>query len=126
MSSDKDRKLQCAIRYDQLRRQYKEKLNPKDWIGTMSLIYELDTPVCLITSDGETVIGELSSFDTYGNIILAKSRGRRFVSEFEVEDRQYGTCFFRAEEVMAIGSIDPDKEAEYFHQKNPQEQPSTE
>ena len=122
MSQDKaEQKREMAKRYDKIRREFKSKLDPRKYPGTVSLIYELDTRVCLITSDGETIMGELSSFDTFGNVVISKARGRVYRGSEGFMDIPYGTCFFSAEQVMAVGSIDEEKEKEFFEAIRPKE-----
>ena len=103
------------MKFDNIRKEYKAKLNPKDYPGTVSLIYELDVPICVITNDGSTIIGELTSFDQYGNIIVSKARARVFTPT-GVQDVQYGVCYFRTEDVVLVGRIDKEKETEFFTQ----------
>jgi small nuclear ribonucleoprotein (snRNP)-like protein len=108
-----DRRKATAARFDEIRRQYKAQLNPTDFPGQMSLVFELDTEVCLITEEGETIVGELSSYDAFGNVILRRARGRVYY-QGGFRDLSYGHCFFRAERIMLLGQIDKQKEGEFF------------
>jgi small nuclear ribonucleoprotein (snRNP)-like protein len=110
-----DRKKEAAARFDAIRRKYKATLDPSDYPGQISLIFELDTEVCLITVENETIIGELSSFDSFGNVVLRRARGRIY-SQFGFQDLFYGHCYFRAERVLLIGQIDKQKQAAFFAQ----------
>jgi small nuclear ribonucleoprotein (snRNP)-like protein len=107
------RRRETAARFDAIRRQYKSQLDPSQFPGQISLIFELDTEVCLITEDGETIIGELSSYDSFGNVVLRRARGRNY-SQGGYMDLPYGHCYFRAERIMLIGQVDKQKEVDFF------------
>jgi small nuclear ribonucleoprotein (snRNP)-like protein len=111
----KDYARETAIRSNTIRRDFKQQLNPHEWPGHMSLIYELDSEVCVITEDGETVVGELSSYDQFGNVVLRRARGRQFTPQ-GIQDLTYGYAYFRAERVVLVGQVDKDKEAKLFAQ----------
>ena len=113
---DQKHRIDLAMQFDQYREQYKKTLNPNDYPGNLSLVYELDTRVCLITTDDSTYVGELSSFDHFGNVVLAKASLRQFVTEEEHVDTFFGILFFRAEQILMIGRIDPNKEKDLFGQ----------
>jgi small nuclear ribonucleoprotein (snRNP)-like protein len=108
-----DRRKETAARFDAVRRQFKAQINPADYPGQISLVFELDTEVCLITEEGETIVGELSSYDSYGNVVLRRARGRIYGPQ-GFQDLFYGHCYFRAERIMLIGQIDKQKEAAFF------------
>ncbi|OHS95962.1 Sm protein [Tritrichomonas foetus] len=109
------KKKETAIRFDAIRKEYKAGLNRGDYPGTLSMIFDLDVPVCVYTMDNETFVGELTSFDQFGNIVLSKARSR-YVTAQGVEDTSYGTCYFRSEQIMLLGPIDKEKESELFKQ----------
>lgn len=110
-----DKKKETALYFDAIRKEYKDNLKKEDYPGTMSLVFDLDTPICVITTDFQTFIGELSSFDTFGNIVLSRARNR-YISAIGVEDTSYGTLYFRTEQIVLIGRVDKDKENEVFKQ----------
>lgn len=107
------KKKETAQKFDQIRKDYKASLKPEEYPGTLSLIYDLDVPVCVITNDHQTWIGELHSYDTFGNIILGKARNR-FIQPNGVTDSSFGVCYFRSEQIMLIGQVDKTKENEIF------------
>lgn len=110
-----DKKKEAALYFDAIRKEYKDGLKPTDYPGTLSLIFDLDTLVCVITTDFQTFIGELSSFDAFGNIILSKTRNR-YITQAGVDDTAYGTLYFRTEQILLIGRVDKDKEYDIFSQ----------
>jgi len=112
-----EKKKEIALQFDQLRENYKSKLDPDQYPGNMSLIFELDTRVCVITTDGQTIIGELTSFDNFGSIVLSKARDRVFIND-EPRDLSLGIVFIRSEQIMVIGRIDPKKEKELFSESS--------
>ena len=99
--------------FDKRRDDHKAKLNPNDYPGNLSLIFELDTRVCVITTTGHTYIGELSSFDNFGSVILSKAIIRRIEYGNPVDFR-VGYIFIRSEQIMIIGKIDHIKEKAIF------------
>ncbi|EAX98557.1 Sm protein [Trichomonas vaginalis G3] len=99
-----------AKEFDKYREDYKAKLNPEEYPGNMSLIFELDTKVCVITADDIEYVGELSSFDQFGNIILAKAVLRTFGPNGYDDEEKLGTIFIRSDQVILIGKVDKDKE----------------
>ena len=109
--NDKAIRIETAKKFNEIRRKYKATLDPEHYPGNASLVFELDLPVCIITTQNETFVGELSSFDNYGSVILSKARLRTIDLETkEVFDTQFNTCFFRAEQIKMIGEIDSEKE----------------
>ena len=113
-AKDQKHRIELAKQYDQYREDYKKKLNPADYPGNLSLIFELDTKVCLITTDNSTYIGELSSFDHFGNVVLSKVADRNVSVEGQVLDTHFGTIFIRAEQILMIGKVDQKKEKTFF------------
>jgi U6 snRNA-associated Sm-like protein LSm1 len=120
--SQADHRRETAARFKVIRKEYKQKLDPQDYPGQISLVFELDTDVCIITGEGETVIGELSSYDAFGNVILRRARCRIF-GPAGIQDIPYGDCYFRAERVMLIGQIDKEKNAQVFPQASAPDDP---
>ncbi|KAK8887526.1 SM-like, degradation of cytoplasmic mRNAs and positively regulates transcription initiation [Tritrichomonas musculus] len=115
MHDSQAKKKETAMLFDNIRNDYKAGLKMSDYPGTMSLVFDLDTPVCVVTTDFQTFIGELSSFDSFGNIVLSRARNR-FIYQSGVNDASYGTCYFRTDDIVLIGRIDKDKESEVFQQ----------
>lgn len=106
-------RVEDAQRWQKIRDEYKETLDIHDYPGQVSLIFELDTRVMVLTGKGETIIGELASFDSYGNLILEKAKGRT-ITDAGVSDLLYGTCYIRLSDVTLIGRIDSEKEEEMY------------
>ena len=115
LTKDQKHRIELAKQFDLYREDFKKKLNPTDYPGTLSLIFELDTRVCLVTIDDETFVGELSSFDHFGNVILSKAQLITFNEKDEKNDGvKQGIVFFRAEQILMIGKMDAEKEKTYF------------
>ena len=112
-TKDQKHRAELAKQYDQYREEYKKKLTPTDYPGNLSLIFELDTKVCLITTDDTTYVGELSSFDHFGNVVLAKTTAK-YAQGGEIVERRLDNVFFRAEQIELIGKIDPKKENKMY------------
>jgi small nuclear ribonucleoprotein (snRNP)-like protein len=109
---DADMKREWAMRFNENRDRYKQTLNPQEYPGSMSLIFELDTRVWVVTAEGQTFIGELSSFDTFGNIVLSKA----YDGEYALSGQPapgLGILHLRAERIMLIGQIDREKDPYY-------------
>lgn len=64
--------------------------------------------VCL--RDGKTLIGELQSFDQFGNLVLSRTVERIIVNTLYA-DKSVGTFILRGENIVLLGEIDPAKEA---------------
>jgi small nuclear ribonucleoprotein (snRNP)-like protein len=107
-----DLKREWAMRFNENRDKYKATLNPQEYPGSMSLIYELDTRVWVVTAEGQTFVGELSSFDTFGNIVLSKAYDGDYALSGEPIS-SLGIIYLRAEGIMLIGQIDREKDP-YF------------
>ena len=57
------------------------------------------------------MIGELQSFDQFGNLVLSKTVERIIVKKL-YSDKSVGTYILRGENIVLLGEIDPAKEAE--------------
>lgn len=110
---DPEKQKQTAIKFDAIRKKWKQDLVPTDYPGTVSLIFELDTRICLITNDGETILGELSSWDKFGNVVISKAKARAF-DDNVVHDTKLGVCYFRSDQIALIGQIDKEKEKKLY------------
>ncbi|KAH0792733.1 Sm protein [Histomonas meleagridis] len=99
------KKKETALMFQALRTKFKDNINPEEYPGTMSLVYELDSPVYLLTTDNEPFVGELNSFDAFGGVVLSKVKS-------VIGNMTYGTCYFRSEQILFIGHINKDMEAE--------------
>lgn len=64
--------------------------------------------VCL--RDGKTLIGELQSFDQFGNLVLSHTVERIIVNKLYA-DKSVGTFILRGENIVLLGEIDPAKES---------------
>ena len=113
-----DQTAEYAAKFDQVRKEYKETLMPSDFPGTLSLVFDLDVRVCVVTMTNDTIIGELSSFDTFGNVILSKARNRN-AGPTGVNDVSLGICYLRSEQIMMIGQIDKEAERNLYRPIDP-------
>jgi small nuclear ribonucleoprotein (snRNP)-like protein len=64
--------------------------------------------VCL--RDGKTLIGELQSFDQFGNLVLSHTVERIIVNKLYA-DKSVGTVILRVENIVLLGELDPAKES---------------
>lgn len=64
--------------------------------------------VCL--RDGKTLIGDLQSFDQFGNLVLSHTVERVIVDKLYA-DKSVGTFILRGENIVLLGEIDAEKEA---------------
>eukprot|EP00093_Oithona_nana_P008433 08433.XXX_455977_456605_1 [CDS] Oithona nana genome sequencing. len=78
--------------------------------GTASLIEELDKKLMVLLRDGRTLIGFLRSVDQFANLVLHKTIERIHVGN-EYGDIPRGIFVVRGENVVLLGEIDDDKEA---------------
>ena len=106
---------EIALRYAKLRQEYKAQIDPAKFPGTMSLVYELDIPTCVLLRDGSTIIGELLCFDSRGNIVMARARERTF-GYSGPRDSNIGMCTIKSGDIVLVGTIDKEKDAELFNQ----------
>ena len=65
-------------------------------------------PACPRSS--KTLIGELQSFDQFGNLVLSHTVERIIVNTLYA-DKSVGTFILRGENIVLLGEIDPAKEA---------------
>lgn len=79
--------------------------------GTSSLVEQLGAKILVCLRDGKTLIGELQSFDQFGNLVLSKTVERIIVKKL-YSDKSVGTYILRGENIVLLGEIDPAKEAE--------------
>jgi len=78
--------------------------------GTASLIEELDKKLMVVLRDGRTLIGFLRSIDQFANLVLHRTVERIHVGS-EYGDIQRGVFVVRGDNVVLLGEIDNDKEA---------------
>lgn len=102
-----ERNKETALMFQELRNDYKGSLNPSEYPGTLSLIFELDSKVLLMTTDNELYIGELNSFDAFGSVVISKTH-------YPSSEKNLGVCYFRSEQIAFIGHIDKEKEEQQF------------
>ena len=121
LTRDQKHRIELARQFDLYREDYKKKLNPADYPGNLSLIFELDTRVCLVTTEDTTYVGELSSFDHFGNVILSKTMCITTDANDDTTATPCGILFFRAEQILMIGRMDPEKEKQYFQHSDDEE-----
>ena len=60
--------------------------------------------------DGKTLIGDLQSFDQFGNLVLSHTVERLIVDKLYA-DKSVGTFILRGENIVLLGEIDAEKEA---------------
>lgn len=112
---DLKHKKMLAKAYDKYREDYKQKLNPQTYPGNMSLIFELDTRVCVVTTGDITYVGELSSFDPFGNITLAKASTREFGVNGPEPETKLDNIFIKSDVIVLIGKVNKAKENELLN-----------
>lgn len=79
--------------------------------GTASLLEELDKRLLVVLRDGRTLIGYLRSVDQFANLVLHRCIERIHVGR-EYGDIQRGVFVVRGENVVLLGEIDPEQEAQ--------------
>ena len=77
--------------------------------GTSSLVEQLEKQILVCLRDGTTLIGELRSFDQFGNLVLARTVERK-VFGTTYADKAVGTYILRGENIVLLGEIDPARE----------------
>merc|ERR1712037_974478 len=78
--------------------------------GTASLIEEIDKKLMVLLRDGRTLIGYLRSVDQFANLVLHRTIERIHVGS-EYGDIPRGIFIVRGENVVLLGEIDDEKEA---------------
>lgn len=78
--------------------------------GTASLIEELDKKLMVVLRDGRTLIGYLRSIDQFANLVLHRTVERIHVG-MEYGDIQRGVFVVRGDNVVLLGEIDAEREA---------------
>ena len=81
--------------------------------GLLSLIDSIDRPILVHLRDRRTIIGCLTSIDTYGNMLLCNTVERVYAMDFHA-DIPRGIYLVRGENVALAGEVDlssedPDK-----------------
>ena len=69
----------------------------------------LTETICVITSDGRVIIGELVGNDQVQNLILNEARERVYSDDAPVETVDLGLYVIRGDNVCMIGEFDPEK-----------------
>lgn len=75
-----------------------------------SLVDLLDKRVIAVLRDGRKLLGDLRSFDQYGNVVL-EAVAERDMAGAKYADRPVGTVLLRGENLVLIGEIDREREA---------------
>ncbi|XP_054257329.1 U6 snRNA-associated Sm-like protein LSm1 [Macrosteles quadrilineatus] len=78
--------------------------------GTATLLDELDKKLMVLLRDGRTLIGYLRSVDQFANLVLHRTIERIHVGK-EYGDIPRGVFIIRGENVVLLGEIDSEKEA---------------
>ncbi|TRY62610.1 hypothetical protein TCAL_08214 [Tigriopus californicus] len=79
--------------------------------GTASLLEELDKRLLVVLRDGRTLIGYLRSVDQFANLVLHRCIERIHVGR-EYGDIPRGVFVVRGENVVLLGEIDAEQEAQ--------------
>lgn len=78
--------------------------------GTASLIKEIDKKLMVVLRDGRTLIGYLRSIDQFANLLLQDTIERIHVGD-KYGDIPRGIFLIRGENMVLVGEIDEEKEA---------------
>eukprot|EP00124_Ichthyophonus_hoferi_P000355 Ihof_evm22s12 gene=Ihof_evmTU22s12 len=78
--------------------------------GTASLIEDLDKKMLVVLRDGRKLIGYLRSIDQFANLVLQDTIERVHVGN-QYGDIHRGIFLVRGENVVLLGEIDAEKEA---------------
>ncbi len=65
--------------------------------------------ICVITSDGRVITGELVGNDQVQNIILNQAQERVYTDDAPVETVDLGLYVIRGDNVCMVGEFDPEK-----------------
>jgi len=79
--------------------------------GTASLVEEVDKKLLVVLRDGRKLIGVLRSFDQFANVVLENAIERIYVKD-TYGDIPLGLFVIRGENVVLLGEIDIEKEAQ--------------
>lgn len=114
---DRDHQKKTAQAFDEYRRRYRAQLNPLDYPGCVSLVYELDMPVLVVTQSGMNIVGELASYDRYLNIVLTKAH---IVEEVDgvISKTFFGALCVREADIIYIGRINDELSNEILGRKS--------
>lgn len=72
----------------------------------IAMVDALDKRILITLRDGTIFIGELRSFDQYGNLVLENSLKRKVVGT-QFCDSNTGTQIIRGENIVLFGEVDP-------------------
>jgi len=87
---------------------------PGHFPGTASLVEEIDKRLLVVLRDGRKIIGTLRSFDQFSNVVLEGSVERIIVDK-RYSDIPLGLYVVRGENVVLLGPLDEEKEANLEH-----------
>jgi U6 snRNA-associated Sm-like protein LSm8 len=65
--------------------------------------------ICVVTSDGRVITGELVGNDQVQNLILNQAQERVYADDTPVETVELGLYVIRGDNVCMIGEFDPEK-----------------
>jgi len=65
--------------------------------------------ICVITSDGRVITGELVGHDQVQNLILNEAQERVYTDDAPVETVDLGLYVIRGDNVCMVGEFDPEK-----------------
>lgn len=81
-------------------------------VGRKSLLLDfLEKSVCVITSDGRSMIGVMRGFDQVCNVVLEKCVERIFAKDKGVEIVPLGLHVIRGDNIAMVGEVDADRDA---------------
>ena len=108
--SELEKKAQLAKEYEEKRADFKRSLKSEDYPGTISIVKELDDPVCVVLKDGRTLRGVLTSFDEFGNIVIDRTTNVYYDSDMKLKSLPIKLTFITADQVALVGKLNKRKE----------------
>lgn len=78
-------------------------------LAIVYLVLFLTETICVITSDGRVITGELVGNDQVQNLILNQAQERVYADDTPVETVELGLYVIRGDNVCMIGEFDPEK-----------------
>lgn len=73
------------------------------------MVEALDKRILILLRDGSQFLGDLRSFDQYGNLVLEAAVKREVVGQ-QYCDVYFGAQIIRGENIVLFGEIDPTQE----------------
>jgi len=80
--------------------------------GTASLVEEVDKRLLVVLRDGRKLVGTLRSFDQFANVVLEDTFERIYLDDnVTFGEKKVGLFVVRGENVVLLGEMDVDKDA---------------